>query len=223
MTGGRSFSDALPTDTPVSDAVLSAVRTGIAGDRPVVLAVSGGLDSMVLLDASMRVAPDRVAAVATFDHGSGSHAREAVVFVQRQGGRRGARVIVGVARDATRSEASWRAARWGFLLDTARSLDATVVTAHTADDQVETVCMRVLRGAGARGVAALYAPSPILRPLLGLRRAAVAEYASRHGVDHLEDPTNASPAYLRNRVRRDLLPAIARVRPGFASEMLQLA
>ncbi len=178
---------------------------------------------MVLLDAALRAARGRVAGIASFDHGTGAHARDAVALVRRVGEAHGIRVIVGVAGRPERTEAGWRAARWTFLLTVGRALGARVATAHTADDQLETVCMRVLRGSGARGLAGLEADSPVLRPLLCLRRSDIAAYATAMGIDHREDPTNASRRYFRNRVRHDLLPAIAQVQPGFASDMVRLA
>ena len=178
---------------------------------------------MVLLDAAVREGRERIAAVATFDHRSGRHATAAAELVRRECDARGVRVIVGTASSVERTEAGWRQARWAFLRGAASVTGSVVATAHTLDDQLETVCMRVLRGSGARGLAGLYAESAILRPLLGLRRQDVARHAAAFGVPHLEDPTNASAAYLRNRLRRDLLPAIARVQPAFATEMIRLS
>jgi len=88
---------------------------------------------------------------------------------------------------------------------------------------VETVLMRVLRDTGARGLAGLYAASQTVRPFLDCARDEVAEYADEVGASWVEDPTNASMRYFRNRVRRDLLPAIARVKPGFDQQLIGLA
>src|SRR5690349_4076518 len=104
--------------------VLERVRAAAhAADRPLVLAVSGGLDSMSLLDALTVVAPERVAAVATFDHASGTHSAHAVAHVRAEGKRRGLRVVTGrMHGDATRRdgvEAMWRSARHRFLGETA--------------------------------------------------------------------------------------------------------
>ncbi|MGZ8457998.1 MAG: ATP-binding protein, partial [Gemmatirosa sp.] len=139
-------------------AVRARVRAALAGAAPasVVLAVSGGRDSMVLLDAACAVARDRLAGVATFDHGTGPHARAAVRRVRRAAVRRGLPVLAGRADLPDAGEAAWRAARWRFLRRAARRLGATTVaTAHTRDDQIETVAMRVLRGAGPPGLAGL--------------------------------------------------------------------
>jgi tRNA(Ile)-lysidine synthase len=201
-----------------------ALRAGVPSGARLLLAVSGGRDSMVLLDAMRRWAPaGAVVAVASFDHGTGPAARRAVAVVRRAARAVGWPLLVGRARGLPATEAAWRAARWAFLREVAAEQGARVVTAHTRDDQVETVFHRALRGSGPRGLAGLYAPSDVLRPLLHLPRGTVAAYAAAAGVDYVEDPSNASRAFLRNRIRLDLLPACERVRPGFADELLALA
>ena len=200
-----------------ASALRTAVRASIVrGDR-VVLAVSGGRDSMVLLDAVARWRRPELCAVATFDHGTGAAARAAVELVEVSAQSLGIPLEVGYGQGLRRTEAVWRAARWDFLHAVAEQHDARVATAHTQDDQVETVFMRLLRGSGVRGLAGLYAVSDVARPLLGLTRAAVAEYAALHGVPFLEDPSNRSRQPLRNRVRLDHLPAFERQHPGFAA------
>jgi tRNA(Ile)-lysidine synthase len=120
------------------------------------------------------------------------------------------------------SEADLRAARWDFLRGVAERFDGVVCTAHTADDQIETVLMRILRGAGARGLAALSAESGIARPLLGFSRTQLLRYARRFRVQWIEDPSNGSAKYLRNRLRRDVLPALRQVRPSIDAELLEV-
>ncbi len=210
------------------DLTLPAHVAAASGDGPLVLAVSGGRDSMVLLDVFARHFPERVACVATFDHGSGEAATRAAALVENSARDLGLPVRRGVMEGgvAVRREAAWREARWSFLRAVAQGVGgggASVATAHTLDDQVETVFMRGLRGSGARGLAGLFAPSPVVRPLLGVTRSEVAAYAQAFGVEWVEDPSNASRAYLRNRVRLDLLPALERASPGFSAELLELA
>jgi tRNA(Ile)-lysidine synthase len=194
--------------------------------RRYVLAVSGGRDSMALLDSFVRWRTDAVA-VATFDHGTGVPARRAAQLVEREAERRGLRFVSarrGRGRAATEEE--WRAARWGFLGGASRELHATVVTAHTRDDQLETVVMRALRDArhtSARGLAAMYARSRLARPFIDTSRGDLATYVRDHRVRFVEDPTNESRAYLRNRVRLELLPALEQAHPGFAHAMLHLS
>lgn len=210
--------------TDVLRVVRSAARDA---DAPLVLAVSGGLDSMVLLHAMAAVARGRVATVATFDHGTGGAATAAAGHVARQAASLGLPVVSGHASEnlprGDGREAGWRQARYEFLRAVASPLGARIVTAHTRDDQVETVLMRVLRGSGARGLAGLYAASGVLRPLLGLRRSELARFARDRGISWRTDPSNRSRAFLRNRVRLDLLPALRRAVPGFEEDLLQVA
>jgi tRNA(Ile)-lysidine synthase len=187
------------------------------------LAVSGGRDSMVLMDAFARWRSD-TCAVATFDHGTGESARRAALLVELEAERCGLATVLGSRTAAANdTEADWRAARRSFLLGWAQQMRATVVTAHTRDDQLETVVMRTLRGSGARGLAGMYAPSAIARPLLGITRDEITRYAASCELRFLDDPSNSSRAHLRNRVRLDLLPALERAAPGFGASMLVLS
>lgn len=188
--------------------------------EPLVLAVSGGCDSMALLHAAARWAPERIAVVATFDHATGDYATEAASLVAAQARRLGLTVVRERARHTGASEAEWRDARWSFLRRVARGFKARVATAHTRDDQLETVVMRALRGSGARGLAALAAPSHVLRPWLGVSRAELARWVHSERVAFLEDPMNASLRFLRGRVRHELLPALEQASPGFGEAML---
>ena len=191
----------------------------------IVLAVSGGCDSMVLMHAvALALKDDRASrvSVATFDHGTGTHSVQAAELVLAESEKLGLEVKVGRAKLANATEAQWRQARWQFLRSVARN--AVIATAHTRDDELETVVMRALRAAGARGLAAIRAPSVgIVRPFIDISRAEIRAYANARGVSFVEDPSNASRAYLRNRVRLDLLPAIAALRPRFGDEMLALS
>jgi tRNA(Ile)-lysidine synthase len=131
--------------------------------------------------------------------------------------------INGQAVTAGSREEEWRRARWEFLRDAAALYDATVVTAHTLDDQIETVFMRILRDAGPRGLAGLYAESEVVRPFLGVRRATLERYAAENHIRFVADPSNADRKHLRNRVRLDILPSIVKRRPQFPDELLALA
>ena len=207
-------------------AVLRAARHAArVTDAPLLLAVSGGLDSMALLAAMASVARSHIAGVATFDHGTGAAAARGADHVARVAGALGLPVIVGHGdgEPHTRGgrEATWRRARHDFLRSTARALGARVVTAHTEDDQIETVLMRVMRGSGARGLAGLLAEGGPLRPFVAIRRAALERYIHTTGHDWVEDPSNESRAHLRNRVRHDLLPALRRVEPHIDDMLLE--
>ena len=218
----------LTMDHDPSRVVLAAARRAArTADRPLLLAVSGGLDSMALLSAMASVARPRIAAVATFDHGTGSVASDAVRHVCEVATTAGIPVVAGgIKADIVVTEgreAAWRSERYRFLNDAATRLDAAVVTAHTEDDQIETVLMRIMRGSGARGLAGLYAPGPVLRPFLGIRRETLARYMRAIGAAWTDDPSNASADFARNRVRRDLLPALRCADPSIDVGLLAIA
>jgi tRNA(Ile)-lysidine synthase len=194
----------------------------VAG-KQLTLAISGGRDSMALLHAVARAVPETVTTVATYDHATGTAAVKAAELVASQATALGFPVVIGRAAVPGSSEAQWRNARRAFLTEVAARTGSVVATAHTRDDQVETIFMRVLRDSGARGLAGLYASTEVVRPLLSCTRAEVAAYAKTVGAMWMEDPTNASMRFFRNRVRRDLLPAIARVKPGFDEQLIGLA
>ncbi len=218
----KAATEPVESSRDVGESLESAVERSVRG-RTVVLAVSGGRDSMSLMHAAVSGARARIACVATFDHNTGPHATAASALVSRVGDSLGVEVVTARADRAGRTEAEWRSERWAFLGRLAAERRAVVATAHTRDDQLETVLMRVMRGTGARGLAALAAESSVVRPLLGFNRETVAAYAERVGVEWLEDPSNASRAHLRNRVRLDLLPALMQRRPKLAAELLDIA
>lgn len=189
------------------------------------LAVSGGLDSMVLLDVAAGVGRRRDCQihVATFDHGSGAHSTRAAAAVARAALAHGLPPVVGCGGEIAHTEAAWRTARWEFLTSVSNRLDAPVITAHTRDDQIETVLMRAMRAAGARGLAGLRTVSEVRRPFLDVSRAELRAFAHARGLRWVEDPSNRSMHFLRNRIRRDLLPALLRSRPILADELLDIA
>ncbi|HMG70626.1 MAG TPA: tRNA lysidine(34) synthetase TilS [Gemmatimonadaceae bacterium] len=203
-----------------------AVDAALGTCDAAVLAISGGLDSMVLLSvAGSRLSPRarKKVIVATFDHGTGKAAGRAAALVAREAFRSGFVCVTGRASTTGTREEEWRRARWQFLQQVATKRDGTVVTAHNLDDQVETVFMRILRDAGPRGLAGLYAESEIVRPFLSISRAKLATYADRNNVSFVQDPSNADRKHLRNRIRLDILPSIMKQNPGFPDELLSLA
>ena len=205
--------------------MLQAAASALNGRARVVLAVSGGLDSMVLLDAAAASQSGSLHGliVATFDHRTGAHASKASKLVEKKAAALGLRCVVGTATRVGTREHEWRDERWRFLRATASSFRGVVATAHTLDDQLETVFMRILRDAGPRGLAGLFAESDVLRPFISLRRTELAKYADSRKIKYADDPSNESRAHLRNRVRHEILPAITRVRPAFARDLLTIA
>jgi tRNA(Ile)-lysidine synthase len=205
--------------------VESVVGSALADCEHAVLAVSGGLDSMVLLTAASRLPPRarRNVIVATFDHGTGKAAGRAAALVARQAFRLGFLCIKGRASTIGTKEEEWRRGRWAFLQQVAGKSNSCVVTAHNLDDQIETVFMRILRDAGPRGLAGLYAESEIVRPFLNISRETLAVYAKINRVSFVQDPSNRDRKHLRNRIRLDILPSIVKRNPGFPEELLMLA
>lgn len=216
--------------------VQDAVHQVLSPVSRIILAVSGGLDSMALLDAAAVVIPPARLLVATFDHATGDYSRRAVAFVCRRARALGLEVVSGRSGEgpalreermrhspAWPTEALWRERRWEFLRRVRRRVEGTIGTAHTQDDQVETVLMRIMRGAGARGIAGLYATTSVVRPLLGVSRHTLIAYADSRRLRWIEDPSNAARDHLRNRVRLDLLPALRRADPAFDATLLDLA
>ncbi len=107
---------------------------------------------------------------------------------------------------------------------TSRPIGALIATAHTADDAAETVLLNLLRGsglAGARGIPARR--GRIVRPLLGERRASLRDLLDAAGIAYRLDPSNDDPAFLRNRVRHEVIPLLEEVRPGAADRIGQFS
>lgn len=180
---------------------------------------------MVLLTAASRL-PARLRRrimVATFDHGTGRAAGRAAALVARHAFHCGFLCVSGRAATVGTREEEWRRGRWQFLDQVAAKRDASIVTAHTLDDQVETVFMRILRDAGPRGLAGLYADSEIIRPFLNFSRSTLSAYAGDHRVPFVQDPSNLDRKHLRNRIRLDILPRIVAQHPDFPAELLALA
>ena len=206
--------------TPLLEAVREAIvrqRLAGPGDR-VLVAVSGGPDSVALLDALVRLAPELrlVLAVCHVHHGLRPEADGDAQFVTRLGAQFGC--VVGVERVTVRvgagrsPEAAARAARYAALARAARAFSARrIALGHTADDQAETVLMRILQGAGPRGLAGIpVRRGRFVRPLLAVDRATVLAHLGAHGLPHVEDATNRDPAFLRNRIRHGVLPLLVR-------------
>jgi tRNA(Ile)-lysidine synthase len=129
-------------------------------------------------------------------------------------------------------QARARAARHEALARAAAAVGARVIaTGHTADDRAETLLLRLLRGAGPRGLAVLppRAPAPVassadlVRPLLRARRRDVLAHVERHGLVFARDPSNFDPRFTRVRVRRELLPLLEELSPAIVNHLSALA
>ena len=174
-----------------------------------VLAVSGGADSMALLDLMAGAAQARgyELVVAHFDHGLRPDSATDAQFVAAAARRYGLPLAHHAANLGRGSEAEARRARHGWLEQTrAARQAAAVITAHHQDDLIETSLLNLARGTGPRGLAPMQS-GPILRPLLAVTRAQLRAYAAARDITWREDPTNADIANPRNFLRHRLLPA----------------
>jgi tRNA(Ile)-lysidine synthase len=201
------------------------------GDR-VAVAVSGGADSVALLELLCE-ARDRlgiVVSVAHYNHHlRGDESEGDAEFVQTLAA---ARDILFFSRDAearhdSNVEALARRDRYAFFESLVRDgRVAKVATAHTADDQAETVLTRLLRGGGPAGLAGILPVRDhwLVRPLLEVRRAELRAWAFERGLQWREDSSNADRRFLRNRIRQELLPALERdYNPGIVNVLSHLA
>ena len=179
------------------------------------VACSGGRDSMSLCHALHRVGRWPLV-VATVDHGLRVGSADDAAFVSRTTGGWGLPCMIERPQLPVAAEGPEDAARRArhAALESARVRAGAelIVYAHTADDQWETLMMRVAAGAGLAGLAGMRRRrGRRVRPWLAVTRAEVAEYAATEGVPWREDPTNADPRLLRNEVRHTLRPAAERV------------
>lgn len=172
-----------------------------------VIAVSGGVDSVVLLDmvANGRLLPDSDhLVVAHFDHGIRPDSADDAEFVKETA------KTYGIPYESRReelgphaSEELARERRYTFLRQVAHEYSGRIVTAHHADDIAETIAINLHRGTGWRGLAVLDSAG-IVRPLLAMRKSEIKNYANQHGLKWREDSTNSDMKYLRNSMRRKL-------------------
>ncbi len=194
----------------------------------VTVALSGGLDSVVLFDLLLGLAPSWGWSItaAHFDHRmrAGSDAEAAWVRDLCRG--RGVVCRVGRAPRVPQGEAEARDLRYAFLLEARAALGGDVLaTAHQADDQAETVLFRLLRGSGLRGLAGIppLRPPSIVRPLLPFWRSEIAQHARVCRLAYLSDPSNQDTGITRNWLRHRLIPDLeAQEGPALRQELVKL-
>src|SRR5262245_48793684 len=186
----------------------------LAGGETVLVAVSGGSDSVALLHVLHELRPtfNLSLHVLHVDHGLRAASTRDAEFVQGLGARLGVPVdVTRVTVGAGSVEAAAREARYAALEAWADRLGADrIATGHTVDDQAETVLMRLLDGAGVRGLAGIPPRrGRVIRPLIETRRSTLRDALVAAGLDWVEDETNRDPKFLRNRIRHELLPLLA--------------
>ncbi len=202
------------------------------------IAVSGGADSMALLHLYTRVREELrlEIAAATFDHGlRGDAGRADARFVEETAAAWGVACFTGRADPSVPDkgvEAWARRARYLFLAETARAFGAVyIATAHHADDQAETVLANIVRGTGGRGLGGMRPVAPVpdapdltlIRPLLDTSRAELAAYCRAEDIAWRDDATNADTRYRRNWLRHAVLPLLRSVNPNVTEALARLA
>ena len=203
---------------PVRTAVASVLADAEVGDTPVVLGVSGGIDSMVMAHAlaaeeargvivhvNYGLRPSADADTALVQDWAEAHVPDWPLIVHRP------ETLSGNTQEAARQ------ARYAEMHRVAQAHDSHVIlVAHHQRDQVETVLMHLLHGTGPRGLAGMRRSRPLQhdpdvrlwRPLLRTPKSAIESYAEQHNVPYRTDPTNKSSAYTRNRIRHEVLPVL---------------
>ena len=230
-----------PATVRLGQLIVRAVRShegaeaGALGAGPLVLAVSGGTDSLatLLAAATVRRSLKREIVVAHFSHGLRKSAERREAALVRRVAQELQVPLEHEQAETGRSEASARDARYAFFGRVARLHGAVAVaTAHTRDDQAETLLLRLSRGAGLRGAGAIREFSQrevdgenigLLRPMLRATRADTSEVCAEWALTPASDGTNRSLRYARNRVRRRVLPELAEINPDAAGALAAFA
>jgi len=175
-----------------------------------IVAVSGGVDSMVLLDLlSRQSALDLI--VAHVDHGIRPDSEQDRLLVQKRSQELGLPFVYKILRlGSNTSEQRAREARYAFLEEARQANNAqAIMTAHHQDDVIETMLINMHRGTGRRGLSALRSHDSTKRPLLRYTKSELMEYALRQNLDWREDSTNNDERYLRNYLRRQIIPRMS--------------
>jgi tRNA(Ile)-lysidine synthetase-like protein len=187
--------------------------------RRFLLCVSGGMDSVVLVEAFCRLVPKENLAIAHFNHQTrAADSQQDAEFVQRLAESLGVPFELGVRPpNLGKDEASMRADRRLFLEQAASKQRADyILTGHHLDDQLETVLMRLVRGTGLVGLRGM---EPVngkwFKPLLGISRQRIREHARGERLEFREDLSNQDLHYFRNRIRHELVPVIGRLSEPF--------
>ncbi|MCL1872578.1 MAG: tRNA lysidine(34) synthetase TilS [Clostridiales bacterium] len=195
------------------------------------LAVSGGMDSLVMLDMLCCLADElgiTEMKVAHFDHHLRPASAEEGDFAEKEAGRRGLACCRGGADIGALSgnlEDNARRARYAFFREVAGDMGrAKIVTAHHALDQAETVLLHLLRGSGTEGLAAISpAEGDLIRPLLCLSREEIEIYQKEAGIGFCRDESNFSLEFQRNRLRLELIPTLLKYNPKVISALCATA
>ncbi|HEY6298971.1 MAG TPA: tRNA lysidine(34) synthetase TilS [Candidatus Binatus sp.] len=225
------------TEKKVVGAIEAALlRAEVRAGSSILIGLSGGADSVSLISALIELREKlgfKISAAHLNHRIRGAESDRDEEFVRAMCARLGIELIVERAGGLDRStspgnlEERARDARREFLLRVAERVQADFVAlGHHRDDQAETVLMRLMRGAGAAGLAAMAerGPGRLIRPMLSISRAEIREYLDARAIPFVEDSSNSSRDILRNRIRADLLPMLEReYAPGLSGRLVEVA
>jgi tRNA(Ile)-lysidine synthase len=214
-------------------------------EETIVAAVSGGVDSLALLHILAALQDEFGFALhaASYDHGwRGEDSAEDAAYAGKIAEGLGLSVTLGAAEEPALSEAGARLARYTFLAETAQAVGAHYIAlGHHRDDQAETLLLHLIRGTGLAGLRGMLPIAPLsenhllpdvpdelleaeiklIRPLLGVPRAEIEEYAK--DLNPRQDASNEDPHYLRNRIRLEILPGLEALNPNIREGLARLA
>jgi tRNA(Ile)-lysidine synthetase-like protein len=205
---------------------LSERRILRRGESRVLVACSGGRDSVVLAHAACALLGARRVVLGHVDHRTRADSHLDAALVERLANELGASFAAAALLPGPSDEARLRRLRYAALEELRRAQGAShILTAHTEDDQAETVLLVLVRSARPSALAGIpFARGRVLRPMLFVPRSEVARYAAAHRLAFRDDPTNFEPRYLRNRIRKELLPLLeSRYRANMAKRLARLA
>jgi tRNA(Ile)-lysidine synthase len=213
----------------VAAELLARVADGglIEPPAPLVAMLSGGRDSVCMLDLAVRHRGAAAVTALHVDYGLRDDSDEDERFCAELCGRLGVGLEVERPRrpEGPGNLQAWaRDSRYGAAAALALPVGATIVTGHTADDQVETILYRLASSPSRRALLGMRAhDGSLARPLLGTTRAETTAYCEERGLLWREDRSNLDPAFARNRIRHGLLPELERVHPAAAANVLRTA
>lgn len=211
--------------------------SGTQPNAPILLAFSGGADSVALLDMLQTEYSKPPILLAHVNHGiRGEEALRDRAFCENVAKERGLEIAIldvnvpALAKERGQSiEEAAREVRYAFFADLMSERNIPILlTAHHADDHLETILFRIARGTGLSGLSGIapirpFAKGHLVRPLLGFTKKEILEYCQAHGVDYVTDSTNTDTTYARNRIRADILPIMEELYTDASHRAVQMS
>lgn len=199
----------------------------LVSEQKIILAVSGGIDSMVLLDLVSKHIKHENIIIAHCNHGFRQESDDEAIFVQKISQQLGFVFEYKKAEGLSNNELAAREFRYSFFYHLMNKYHAkAILTAHHKNDQIETFLFRLMRGAGLVGLSGMKENDEerkIMRPLLSFTRKEIETYAKLHNVTWMEDPTNSETNYDRCWIRNEIIPSIEKRKPGLTNIIFKTA